>query len=331
MKRIYSLWVKIFVAGAFVILLSFMMEDYGFLNLNALFCNKHRFDFINKELACSPSLFIEKHAYIEFKTSLEEFVDSKWRSEEVEEVSVYFRDLKNGPTLGLNEHASFAPASLLKVPLLVSYLSLAEGDPELLERKLTYHTLKDVVLTQYITPKESIKENTSYTIRELLTYLIKYSDNKSYIILLKYLEQIRPGEDFFGQTVVDLGIIDPDGILDEVITVKSYASIFTQLYHASFFKDKETSETALSYLIDTDFNKGLVAGIPSGVKIAHKFGERAGFPQDIKQLHDCGIVYYPENPYLLCVMTRGQDMDKLANIISTISRMFYEEFDSRKI
>jgi len=27
------------------------------------------------------------------------------------------------------------------------------------------------------------------------------------------------------------------------------------------------------------------------------------------QLHDCGIVYYPETPYLLCVMTKGWNFE----------------------
>ena len=66
--------------------------------------------------------------------------------------------------------------------------------------------------------------------------------------------------------------------------------------------------------------------MPSDIQIAHKFGERGiarvGKPEQ-KQLHDCGIVYYPKRPYLLCVMTRGEDFDKQARIIQDISKIVY--------
>jgi beta-lactamase class A len=161
--------------------------------------------------------------------------------------------------------------------------------------------------------------------------MIKYSDNQSYFLLNKYIHDISPTEDLVKDTYIDLGIINPRDMLDQTISVKSYASIFVELYHNSFFNTADKSNRALSILSDTDWNLGLVAGVPSGVKVAHKFGERAVTEDNSKQLHDCGVVYYPDNPYLLCVMTRGSDFNKLSQIIATISKMFYEEFDSRKL
>jgi hypothetical protein len=43
-----------------------------------------------------------------------------------------------------------------------------------------------------------------------------------------------------------------------------------------------------------------------------------------RELHDCGIVYLPDNPYLLCVMTKGNDFAKMEKIIEEISRLSYE-------
>ena len=42
------------------------------------------------------------------------------------------------------------------------------------------------------------------------------------------------------------------------------------------------------------------------------------------ELHDCGIVYYPEHPYFLCVMTRGGDRPKLAAAIADVSKVAYD-------
>lgn len=55
------------------------------------------------------------------------------------------------------------------------------------------------------------------------------------------------------------------------------------------------------------------------------------FASGVVELHDCGIIYYPNNPYVLCVMTRGDSMEELKKIISTISLMTYKEVDSRRL
>ena len=91
------------------------------------------------------------------------------------------------------------------------------------------------------------------------------------------------------------------------------------------------SEKAIALIADADYNKGIEAGVPVDIEVAHKFGEREFETGGLKQFHDCGIVYYPNNPYLLCVMTRGWAIDKLQDTISTISKMVYEEFNSRRL
>lgn len=316
------------LGGVFVV--GVIANQYKIINLDSIFCDSEKFKFINRELACEEPFIVKKHAYSEVRNRILEFVDDKVESGEIFELALYFRDLENGPTLGINEHSNFAPASLLKVPLLLAFLAQSEEQPDLLDKTVTYRTTQDVVLDQLIPPQKTIQENTQYSVREILIYLIKYSDNRAYIVLTKYLQQMSPDFDLFSDTIRSLGIIDPQGILDETISVKSYASIFLQLFHASFLK-KETSEQALGFLADTDFRVGIVAGVPKDITVAHKFGERSGFDGGIKQLHDCGIIYYPDNPYLVCIMTRGHDLDQLTKVIGEVSKIIYEEFNSRRI
>lgn len=142
---------------------------------------------------------------------------------------------------------------------------------------------------------------------------------------------MSPDVDLLQDTYTRLGIIDPKGPFDQTIEVKQYSSIFLQLYNSSFFDTKESSEQALELLSQSTFDKGLVAGVPKGTVVAHKFGERSDFTDGIRQLHDCGIVYFPGSPYLLCVMTRGRDMNMLAQTISSISKMVYQEVESRRL
>jgi beta-lactamase class A len=81
-------------------------------------------------------------------------------------------------------------------------------------------------------------------------------------------------------------------------------------------------------LSQTRFADGLVGGVPTGIPVAHKFGERTfqqGGVVQHKELHDCGLVYHPKGPFGLCVMTRGIDFADLAQTIRKITRMVYDE------
>jgi hypothetical protein len=63
--------------------------------------------------------------------------------------------------------------------------------------------------------------------------------------------------------------------------------------------------------------------------VAHKFGIRDIAGEQEKQFHDCGIVYYPKRPYLLCVMTRGNDIQQAIAFIREVSRRVYDQVDIR--
>jgi beta-lactamase class A len=293
-------------------------------------CQGQEYLHINPDLRCDHNYVLEKSSLYLLGLHLREYIDFEVETGNAEIVSVYARDLVNGPTMGINELERYSPASLLKLPVLLTYLRLQEEyGPALFETELIY-TDSDADLQPLITPGETIQVNVPYTVEELIRSMIIYSDNRAYITLHRYLNELSPEVDELKETHVDLGVIDPQDFTDQTLSTKTYASIFTQLFHASYLRERASSERALDLLAQAEYKRALEAGVPNGIEVAHKFGERFGFDNDIKQLHDCGIVYYPENPYLLCVMTRGQDMEKLQDIIATISTKVYVEFDSRK-
>lgn len=295
-------------------------------------CELQELQFVNCELAHERRPVIAKHEYVALKTRLEQLIQSRIKDGTISNAAVYFRDLKSGPTMGIKEDSKFIPASLLKVPVLLTYLRLAEEDPDILKKELAYRG-KDtghVVMQQFL-PYEEIKPNVSYTIDELLKRMTAYSDNKAYEGLINYLKVISPDKDLVADTIIDLGITNPISPENEVVTVKSYSSLFRLLYNVSFLETREMSAKALSYLVDVKFPYGITGSIPEDIKVANKFGERSMMNSDSKQLHDCGIVYYPENPYLICIMTKGKNYESLSDIIREISKMVYEEVDSRRI
>lgn len=314
---------SVFIVVANVVAIYF----FGIKNNSVQSCGGY--SFINPRFACGYKNIVDKKGYVEFKFRLNNYIEDKKREGKAEIVGIWFRDLESGPTFGINDRADFIPASLLKLPLVVTFLNFAEDEPNILRHAIFYSKLDADVLNQTFLPTGGIKNGKDYTIDELIYNTMVYSDNYSYELLYEYLIKSF-GYDILAQTYRDLGILDPKTDSNfSAVNVKGYGSIFRLLYNTSFL-NKEMSEKLLSLMAQSDFRKGLTAGVPENIKIAHKFGERF-LADGSKQLHDCGIIYYPDNPYQLCVMTKGTNFDDLADIISHISTMTYEEFNSRRL
>ena len=156
--------------------------------------------------------------------------------------------------------------------------------------------------------------------------MIIYSDNADYELLLDNIDNTKIFN-VYQDLDVDISKAqnDPNG---NIITVEDYASFFRILFNASYL-NQSMSEKALKLLSQSQYYDGLVAGIPKEITVAHKFGERQFLPSKEKQLHDCGIVYLPNKPYLLCVMSRGSDFNQAANFIKEVSQTVYNEISKK--
>lgn len=299
----------------------FINKDKSVLGSSTKPC---QYEYLNV-LRCDPESNIKSKEYTVLRNEIIDYIQEQQSKKTVTNVSVFFRDLREGSTMSINAQESFSPASLLKVPLLITYYKKAESDPSVLTRKFALSGKLDSN-PQNIKPQKSVIAGQNYTINELLDLLITQSDNLAWEALISDLRQNYSEEDFV-ETLSDVGIIDPRKKHEEqYITTQAYASIFRVLYNSSYL-NMEMSNKALDLLTHSVFKDGLVAGIPEGIKVAHKFGEQSY--DDIRQLHDCGIIYYEKNPYLLCVMTQGDNLEELKPVIREISKKVYEEVSSR--
>jgi beta-lactamase class A len=129
----------------------------------------------------------------------------------------------------------------------------------------------------------------------------------------------------------DLGV-KPNPDNPDYATAQSYSLFLRVLYNATYL-DRDHSEKLLQLLAQSDFSKGIEAGVPNGILIAQKFGDaRIPDAQGVQvgaELQDCGIVYYPDHPYVLCVMTKGTDISVLESAISNISQIVYQDIEKR--
>lgn len=262
-----------------------------------------------------------------FREDIKKIVAQKIQNREADKIAVYFRSLNNGPWFGINEDENFFPASLLKVPLMIAYLKWAEENPEILKKEIKYEESYfklpgNFNNLQYFKPENPIELGKTYTVWELIERMIIDSDNNAKNLLVLNLDIMER----LLKVYTDLGLVTPPEFRGEgdVLSAHEYASFFRILYNASYLS-KENSQKALELLTKTKFNQGLVAKLPQDLTIAHKFGEHQDKKQTFKQLHDCGIVYYPSYPYILCIMTRGENFEVLEKVIQEISLATYEE------
>jgi len=261
--------------------------------------------------------------FSDLENSLNDYINKIASKNSVTAVSVYFRDLNNGPWFGINEKADFAPSSLLKLPVMMAYFNKAQSDPAILAKKIKYEKEPEGLIPQNFKPLQPLEKGKEYTVEQLIEKMIVGSDN----VALGLLEDNIDGKDI-DRVTLDLGIpTATDKTPENFMNVKDYSALFRVLFNASYL-DRVYSEKALDILSRAEFKKGIVDSIPGSITVAHKFGERY-FPGGTNQLHDCGIVYYPKHPYLLCVMTKGQDFNNLATTIEQISAKIYSELVKR--
>lgn len=276
--------------------------------------------YTNPLLECDVAAGSVDAPKVRFERSLKQEIASIQEREGITDVAVYYRDLTNGPAFGVNTSREFLPASLLKVPLVMAFMKHAERDPSIYTKEVTFTSTTEVVLAeQLITPQKKLVAGTAYTVQELIERVIKYSDNDA----LELLYPLLP-ESEYAELYERLGIEGMDtSDVSTALTVVEYSTFFRVLFNASYLS-QASSERALELLTQTVFDDGLRAGVPFPVQIAHKFGER-DLEDGFFQLHDCGIVYVPKKPYLLCVMTRGTSQEILEMAIKDISTYTYKK------
>jgi beta-lactamase class A len=287
------------------------------------------FTYISPLLACdvgSPEAFPE---FAPLRSQLSKLIDAKINTREADSISVYIRSMRSARWFDINGTTTYAPASLLKVFVMMAYLKEADvtDNPGLLN---SYITFKASGLAEQDTPGEAIPHlvhGRAYTIRQVIEQMIRYSDNDALDTLVDNFDPQTL--DAFQAIFTDLSLPSPvkqkEGSLN-FMTVDNYAMVFRVLYGSTYLSHKY-SEEALTLLAKAQYKDGIVAGVPAGFTVAHKFGVTTIPQTGEHQLHDCGVVYYPDHPYLMCVMTKGKDFAKLQEAIKEISKESYAWFD----
>ncbi len=175
-----------------------------------------------------------------------------------------------------------------------------------------------ILAKQYYT-SNMIVQGKKYTVRELLRYMVSYSDNNAQQLLGKALKPTN-----FNHMFMDMGIGLPmeENISQFSISPRDYSVFMKTLFNATYLGQAQ-SEFALSLMNDCTFKEGFVKGLPANTKVVHKFAEW----DDTKsfELHESGLIYLHNKAYLLTIMTRGTTREKLPNVVASLTKTIYEQ------
>jgi len=265
----------------------------------------------------------ESALYSSFKSKVDALVAEKKKVGLLNNASVYLRDFKKGNWMSFQGKVPFHPGSLIKVPILISYLKFEEHRPGILNAPVTFEAGQYIPSQSY--NSKQIEVGKTYTIKELLEYMIKYSDNNATFLLKKNLDVAQ-----FKKTYDNVGLPVPN-IMDVNYSLSAEDfSVFLKVLFNAGYLSIANSEYAIKLLTECDFKEGFLKGLPAGTPVAHKFGEwgDGGVQHEI---HESGIIYLDGEAYILTVMTSGKNIQDLTKTIQEITQVFYQEIDDPKI
>lgn len=271
-----------------------------------------------------PLMFVDSDCegtnLLPIKQEIDQLIHNYTTLQGVTSTAVYLRDFSSSEWISINENEMYDPGSLFKVPILMSYLKMNELSPGVLNKELAYN--KPFAVTKKVAFKsKSIQLGKSYKVKELLKYMIEYSDNNATSLLSNNIDTA-----VFVKLFIDFDMKAPVIDADQYqLSAQQYSYFMRAIYNASYL-NVEDSEYAAELLTKCDFKDGIMMGLPKGIQVAHKFGE-SGTAED-RQLHESAIVYLDGKSYLLTVMTKGKDIKVLSSLMGDISRLVYSNIVS---
>ena len=224
--------------------------------------------------------------------------------------SIYYKDLKNNESFGIDEKQLHTGASVNKLPIIAALYLLDKEGKLSLDDKITIQ--KDDVQDYGTGSIRYQKMPQTYSLRNLAKIALKESDNTAAHVI-----SVKIGEDNVAKLVDSWGLKQTD-MANNKTTVFDMSALFEKIYKGEIANAANTKEL-LEFMTETQFEDRLPKGLPSGTKIYHKTGDGEGF------VHDLGIIETEKSVYFLGVMTSdiGDQEEETKNTIAEISKKIF--------
>jgi beta-lactamase class A len=258
------------------------------------------------------------------------------------EVGLAYIDPAAGDSLFLNADSTFHAASTMKVPVMIElYRRAAAGGFAMNQGLLIVNRFASIVDgSPYSLDMAADSDTTLYArignrvpVDTLLRLMITRSSNlaTNTLIALVGADQVTRTMRQLGAARMQVlrGVEDGkafDRGMNNTTTARDLAIVLRSIETGVAASPAATSEMR-DILLAQEFNERIPAGLPRGVRVAHKTGEITAHS------HDGGIIYPPGRaPYVLVVLTRGIRDDKISSrLIADLSAMIYAHSTARSI
>src|SRR5258708_7867682 len=321
LKPHWILIITFFIAGGFLSWLgTYIWLNSANINIIKIQSTQN-YNYINPLLAINVQgnpLLNNQTLELEFKSIIQQ-AENK---ESITNASIYYRDLNSSAWSSFNDIAKFSPGKLLKVPIMMAYYKIAETDPSILEKKITYSGQKTIPDVDIIATNIQKKLNPGeYTVDELIQSMIVDYNNDAANLLFDNIDKKQLDEVFS-----DLGIdFKEDKITKDFIPLKLYSLFLRVLYNATYL-NREYSEKAMTLMIEAPDGPLVFAELPKDIPSANRFGGTFIDNKPFKvQAYDCGVAYYPNHPYLLFAMAEGSHLNSVESFLKEVGNKVYEE------
>jgi beta-lactamase class A len=233
--------------------------------------------------------------------------------------SFYFEYLPDGITIRSDEDSTSEAASLMKTPLVMDLYKLSEQGKINLNDEQTVEPVDIDPDPTYGNPTH-LKVGDRISLQQAAQITLNQSDNTTLnIVKSAILPLVDNTSDSFLSLDLDYTVGGLANNQQITIGARSYSSILTCLYF-SCFNTPEDSNQIINFLVGSAEPSRLVSGVPADIKVAHKVGSGGSTSQS-----DCGIFYYPQKPYLVCLMFFNiPDANNPDPYFQHISKMIYD-------
>jgi beta-lactamase class A len=255
----------------------------------------------------------EDKKYNQLKEKISGYIESNKKSFNITSASVYFNELNAGSHFSINQEQQYSLNNYSRIGMCVNLLKQNENNPSFLEKQILFKGSSSPSSSGMIA-------NQTYSIKNLINRMVADYDLCAKELLIPMIDsKIR--KNIFDAIQVQLPD-KPDKPIK--MTVSDYSKFLKLFYNAGFLSIDD-SEFMLQLLTHTKYINGITKYLESNIKVSHFYSKN----EDVsaKQLNEFGVIYLHDKPYLLGIMTEGNNMEKQSSVIADISRMVFEELN----
>ncbi|MBD3366308.1 hypothetical protein GF360_03140 [candidate division WWE3 bacterium] len=219
---------------------------------------------------------------------------------------IYIENLNTKQKYTYNAQDSFYGASLYKILVAGAVYDAISED------KLSFNYIYTYENTDYTSGSgvlQNYAQGTTYSIDELLDFLLKSSDNIAQNILERNLE-VKDIIDFYKRHTKMPA--EKQNFSNNLNTnPKEIAQILTSIYQDSTWS-KELKRDFFERMTKTEFEDRIAQTLPLGATFSHKIGNA---PQ-LSSWHDCGIIFAKDftQTTVVCLMSKNTQYEQFLEV-----------------